>query len=192
MKSISLVLAAGVLASCGQQSEEPRQVASHDGTLPDTEDHSRQGSTRQLELAGQIYAVPAELLSAVRLGAENTFVRIMSPDVAADIVFDEKLNGLVDQAGAPQIFSINDGRYPNIAYHARSGRIIVCRAGMASRTGCGMRFKHIGVDWALLFPVGRLEDAEILLEEATTILDGFAHKQRKLSPDPASDENGQQ
>lgn len=182
VRSFPVILVVGLLAGCGQQTEQSTEVAGQDAPVPETEASAQQEDVRQLDLDGQIYAVPAQLLSAVRLSGELTFVRITHPDFAADLVFDKKSNELVDQKGMPQIFSINDGPYPNLSYHERSGRVVVCRTGMAARTGCGIRFEHRGVSWALLFPLGKLDDAGVLLKEASDILDSFTNEGKHRYP----------
>lgn len=124
-------------------------------------------------LSKQEYAVPISHVRSIRLGGASSFVRIKHPDFPIELVFDGKSNGLTDESGAPQIFSVNDGDYPNMTYHSGPGDTIVCRAATSARAGCGMKLSHGSARWSVLFPTSKVEEAPKLARQALALLDEY-------------------
>lgn len=132
----------------------------------------------QFALAGQSYSVPASQVAAIRKGGDQSFVRLKHPDSSIVLVFDGKSNGLTDAAGAPRMFSINDGEYPNLQYEPGPQGTIVCRPASSAQTGCGMKVSHGSTEWTVLFPLSQLEEAPALTEQALEILDHYADRRQ--------------
>jgi hypothetical protein len=108
-------------------------------------------------------------------------VRIKHPDFPIELVFDDKSNRLTDSSGAPQIFSVNDGDYPNLTYRSGPGDTIVCRGAASARAGCGMKLSHGTAKWSVLFPVGRVEEAPEFADQALTLLDHYLVEEEAFS-----------
>ena len=132
----------------------------------------------QFALSGQDYSVPASQVAAIRKGGDQSFVRLKHPASSIVLVFDGKSNGLTDAAGAPRMFSINDGEYPNLQYEPGPQGTIVCRPASSAQTGCGMKVSHGSTEWTVLFPLSQLEEAPALTEQALEILDHYADRRQ--------------
>ncbi|NTZ42639.1 hypothetical protein G7A66_05975 [Altererythrobacter sp. SALINAS58] len=156
--------------SSGRSETEPAEPAQAEAVFTE--------KFEQFELAGQSYFVPASQVPAIRKGGEQSFVRLKHPDSSIVLVFDGKSNGLTDAAGAPRMFSINDGEYPNLQYQSGPEGTIVCRPASSAQTGCGMKVSHGSAEWTVLFPLSQLEEAPALTEQALEILDHYADRQQ--------------
>ena len=75
-------------AACVPESEDRQSVR----TEP-TEKAEPKTAMRSFELGDRSYTIPAEYISALRVGGEASFVRIRLPDFPAEIVVDEKSSG---------------------------------------------------------------------------------------------------
>ena len=158
-----------VLTGCGPDREQPSPEQPSPTVAAET---SRAVEILSFELGERSYAIPASYVRALRIGGDDSFVRIKVPDFPAEIVVDEKSSGKADKTGAPQIFSINDRDYPRLNYTKRDGdKAVVCRTGMAAQSGCGTLFDHAGVEWTLLFPIGLRDRADELVEQSEQLLD---------------------
>jgi hypothetical protein len=134
-----------------------------------TEDETNR-ALRRLSYQGQTFLVPKENILAQRFGKDGEFVRLRIPGSSADIVLDSFNAGKRDQAGSPVVFSVNDGPYAGITRVDRWGGVVVCRTGMAAQSGCGTKFDFGGAEITLLFPVGKRDDVDTLIEKATEAL----------------------
>lgn len=104
----------------------------------------------------------------------HTFIRVTDNDHPYELVFDSRLQGKTDRNGAPVVFSVNDGEAPFVRYRRTKVGVMVCRATANARGGCGYRLIHGKNEWSLLIPRGRLNEAEEIAEEASTLLERFA------------------
>ena len=113
------------------------------------------------------------------------------PDFAAEIVLDEKSAGSKDMTGKPRIFSITDRDYPRIDYTERAnGEAIASRIGMMAQSGCGTNFDYAGVEWTLLFPIGRHDEVEGMVHRAMRLIaqhSGEIRDERTREDDPQED-----
>ena len=124
-------------------------------------------------LDGKTYSVPsAHVTSSNREG--YTFVRIKNPDKPYELVYDNRAQGAEHGPGVPKLFSVNDEDQAGVDYHRGSNGTIVCRKAVAPEGGCGVRLKHRGTEWTILFPVARLGEASTLEPDALALLDRYA------------------
>lgn len=138
---------------------------------------------RQFRLQGHAYAVPAAHIQALRM-QPDAFVRIKPPGTLFDLVYDSRSQAAVDRSGAPQVFSVNDGDYPEIDYFAGREGPVVCRRAAAPRGGCGMRIRHGDADWSVLFPRGGLAAAGDIAREAQAALEAYGAGTPPGAPPP--------
>ncbi|MFN4037930.1 MAG: hypothetical protein ACK4IB_01220 [Erythrobacter sp.] len=129
---------------------------------------------RRLSYQGQTFLVPKEQILSQRSGKDGEFFRLRLPGSSADIVLDSFNAGKRDNADSPVVFSVNDGPYAGITRFDRSGGAVVCRTGMAAQSGCGTKFDFASAEVTLLFPVGKRDDVDALIEKATEALVRFS------------------
>lgn len=167
------------LAGCGSGSDDSGADGAALSTAPEPK-VVQEAAVHEFQLGQREYTIPAEYIPSIRVGGKNDFVRIKFPDFAAEIVLDEKSAGASDRTGRAQIFSITDRDYPRIAYSERAnGEIVACRIGMVAQSGCGTIFEYAGVEWTLLFPIGRLDEVEGLVRKATHLLGQHSGEMRQ-------------
>lgn len=167
----AFAIAAVTLTGCAPDKEETRSDPT-EAAKAETPEPSPTPEMQSFVMGDRRYTIPAEYITAIRIGGEDSFVRIRIPDFPAEIVVDENSSGKTDEAGAPQIFSINDKEYPRLEYSRRDNEeAIVCRVGMASQSGCGTLFEYGGMRWTLLFPLGMEGRTDNLVKEAKKLLD---------------------
>ena len=191
MRLLGLVCLPGFLLSgCASEEDESGPEVSQVSSAPEP-DAIQETSVHEFELGEREYTIPAAYIPSIRVGGEKDFIRIKFPDFAAEIVLDEKSAGKSDKTGRPQIFSITDRDYPRIDYTEREGgQIIVCRLGMMAQSGCGTIFRYAGVEWTLLFPIGRRDEVEALVGGATRLLEQHSveiWQERVKEDDPEKD-----
>lgn len=118
------------------------------------------------------YSVPdSHIISASR--EPHQFVRIKPPDREFELLYDSRTASQSDQFGWPVIFSLNDGRAPNIKRHALGDLVVVCREAVNPKSGCGIRVGHAGAEWTVLFAVGRLNEARVIRQRALAALNAY-------------------
>lgn len=192
MRIAAFAFAAVTLTGCAPDKEETRSDPP-EAARTETPEPSPTLEMQSFVMGDRRYAIPAEYIAAMRIGGEDSFVRIRIPDFPAEIVVDENSSGKTDEAGAPQIFSINDKEYPRLEYSRRDDEeAIVCRVGMASQSGCGTLFEFGGMRWTLLFPLGMEDRADDLVGEAQELLELYADgdSEGARSDDEESEEVG--
>lgn len=196
MRLLGLVCLLGFLLSgCASEEDDSGTEVSQVSSDPEP-DAIQETSVHEFELGEREYTIPAEYVPSIRVGGHKDFIQIKFPDFAAEIVLDEKSAGKSDKTGRPQIFSLTDRDYPRIDYTEREdGQIMVCRLGMMAQSGCGTIFRYAGVEWTLLFPIGRRDEVEALVGRATRLLEQHSAEIRKVKTkeaepgkDPAQDQ----
>lgn len=120
------------------------------------------------------YAVPAYQVHSIKRDPPG-FIRIHDPESPLELVFDARLQGRTDPQGVPLLFSVNDGNYPRISrWRTKEGEPVACREAAASpRGGCGTPLRHRGATWSVLFPRGRMGQADRLRARAEHLLDRY-------------------
>lgn len=183
MKPLPFVCLLGLsLSSCTPEGNESGSEASQVSSAPEP-DVVQETAVHEFELGEREYTFPAAYIPSIRVGGQKDFIRIKFPDFAAEIVLDEKSAGKSDKAGRSQIFSVTDRDYPRIEYTEReNGAIVACRRGMMAQSGCGTIFEYAGVEWTLLFPIGRRDDVEALVGSATRLLEHHSVEIRQVKP----------
>lgn len=129
-------------------------------------------TTERLTAGSRTYAIPSRHISTVTR-EPHVFVRIKHPERPYDLVYDSRTQGATDAAGAPVIFSINDGQSPGIERYRSGVGIITCRRAVNPRGGCGVKLTHGSNEWSLLFPEKRLQDAERFTRDAASLLNQY-------------------
>lgn len=139
------------------------------------DDADRSPEMIQFKIKDARFSVPSEAVRSVR-DRPSGFIRINDPETPIELVYDQQLQQKSDERGYPVLFSVNDGDYPRIAYlRAPDGAPIVCRvAAAAPYGGCGSPIEFKGSTWAVLFPVGRVGEAEAFRRRAETVLQNFS------------------
>ena len=180
MNPLGNVCLLGVLLSgCAPEDDNSGTEVSQVSSAPEPE-VVQETAVHEFQLGDRGYQIPADYIPSIRVGGENDFVRIKFPDFAAEIVLDEKSAGTSDKTGRPQIFSVTDRDYPRIDYSERAnGEIVACRIGMVAQSGCGTIFEYAGVEWTLLFPIGRRHEVEGLVRKATLLLEHHSEDMRQ-------------
>lgn len=118
------------------------------------------------------YQVPeAHILSMSR--EPHQFLRIKPPEGAFELVYDSRTASQSDQFAWPVIFSLNEDRAPDIQRHVIGDLTVVCRQAVHPKGGCGMKLRHDGVDWAVLFPLARQNEASVIRERALKTLNAY-------------------
>lgn len=170
-----LLLCAGpiLLIACSAEEATTPDLPEDAQATVRTEDEASP-AFRRLSYQGQTFLVPKEQILAQRSGKDGEFVRLRIPGSSADIVLDSFNAGKRDQASSPVVFSVNDGPYAGITRFDRLGGAVVCRTGMAAQSGCGTKFDFAGAEVTLLFPVGKRDDVDALIEKATGALIRFS------------------
>lgn len=162
-----------LLTACpAEEGMMPEQSASAQATA--TAEVEANTALRRLSYRGQTFLVPKEHILAQRSGKDGDFIRLRLPGSSADIVLDNFNGGKRDNAGSPIIFSVNDGPYAGIRRVERPCGVVVCRTGMAVQSGCGTRFDFAAAEVTLLFPAGKRDGVDTLIQKAIAALDRFA------------------
>jgi hypothetical protein len=130
-------------------------------------------SVERFELEGSTYSIPSHHLSSSNREA-YTFLRIKPPEKPYELVYDSRAPGAAQGPGVPRLFSVNDEEQSGVEYRQVGKTTIVCRKAVNPKGGCGLRMRHLGVDWALLLPMARVEEAASLERDAAALLDGYA------------------
>lgn len=125
-------------------------------------------------VGGHSFSVPARHVRSIKRDSPG-FVRINDPDSPLELIFDARLQGRTDQAGAPLLFGVNDGEYPRLSYwRTRAGARVVCREAVAApRGGCGTAVETGGATWTVLFPQGRMGEADAMRRRAKALLERY-------------------
>lgn len=173
--SNGLVLCAGpmLLNACSAEEATTPGLPEDAQATTRTKDEANP-ALRRLSYQGQTFLVPKQHILAQRSGKDGEFFRLHLPGSSADIVLDSFNAGKRDNAGSPVVFSVNDGSYAGITRFDQPGGIVVCRTGMAAQSGCGTKFDFAGTEVTLLFPVGKRDDVDALIEKATGALIRFS------------------
>ena len=103
----------------------------------------------------------------------HQFVRIKGPDHGFELAYDSRSTQRTAPNGWPVIFSLNDGRAPNVEYFDAGGQKIVCRKASAPDGGCGFKLVDQGAQWSVLFPQERLESVADIQAEAASQLEAY-------------------
>ena len=148
MRLLSVVIAAGMLGACADES------------------HSLLFS-----VAGVEYEVPAGHIQSFS-SAPHQFIRIKAPDQPFDLAHDSRLMPHGSN-GWPVVFSLNDGKAPNVEYLQSGRHKIVCRKASAPEGGCGLTVDDAGVKWSVLFPERQLAVADDLYARASKQLQDY-------------------
>lgn len=138
-------------------------------------EHAAKAESVELErfrVGDRRYAVPATHVHSIRQQPSG-FVRIKHPEARVELVYDSRLEGARDPQGAPQVFSINDGRSPTLEYYQKAGGVVVCRRAASPRGGCGMKIRYGGAEWSVLFPYGLLDQADLVGRRAGALLNRY-------------------
>lgn len=132
--------------------------------------------TRSVEtftVDGKTYSVPSSHLSSSSR-EPHLFVRIKHPDKPYDLVYDGRAPGAQLGPGVPRLFSINDEDQSGVEYSDLPDGMLVCRKAVHPKGGCGLRFRHLDVEWILLFPIARAGEANSFKRDAAALLDDYA------------------
>ena len=130
-------------------------------------------SVETFTVDGRTYSVPSRHLSSSSR-EPHVFLRIKHPEKPYDLVYDDRTPGAQLGPGVPRLFSINDEDQTGVEYRDLPDGTLVCRKAVHPKGGCGLRFQHHGVEWILLFPIGRAGEAALFKRDATALLDDYA------------------
>lgn len=122
---------------------------------------------------GRIYSVPSDHLRSSSRDP-HLFVRIKHPDRPYDLVYDARSARAHQWPGVPRLFSINEENPSAVEYRRGPGGTIGCRKATPPKGGCGLRVEHRGVEWTLLFPIARVDEAEAFHRDAVALLDQYS------------------
>ncbi|WP_129790429.1 hypothetical protein [Sphingosinicella sp. CPCC 101087] len=127
------------------------------------------------QIDGTHFAVPSRRVVSINRDPPG-FVRIKDSVSPVEIVYHSSLQGKTDPHGAPVLFSINDGAYPRIVYgRTVGGALVVCRVALAAPVGgCASAVEFEGSVWTVLFPEGRVGEADAFRRRAEALLRTFA------------------
>lgn len=126
-----------------------------------------------LNVEGRAYAVPSGHISSLTR-EPHVFLRVKPPETRFSLVYDSRAVGAQSGPGVPRIFSVNDEGQTGVEYHQRGESLVVCRKAVHPNGGCGTMVDHDGAQWAVLFPLERLPEAEKLAREAVAMLDEYS------------------
>ena len=126
----------------------------------------------RLQVGKQQLAVPSTHVRSI-IREPHKFVRIKHPDTQFELVYDSRLAGEWDQQGIARIFSVNHAAAPGIEYHQIGGTLVVCRKAPAPNGGCGTKLRFGDADWRVLFPEARLQEAPLILRQASKVLSDY-------------------
>lgn len=125
-----------------------------------------------LSLGEATYRVPdAHIRSVTR--EPHQFVRIKPPERNFELIYDSRTAGRGDRFGFPVIFSLNDKSAPSIDRHLRGDLMVVCRQAVNPRGGCGLKVRHNGAEWAVLFANAQSDAAHAIRQEALAALSEY-------------------
>lgn len=126
----------------------------------------------RLRIGGRSLVVPAGDVTAL-VRRPHLFVRITTPDIPYDLVYDSRLQGRVDRRGVPLIFSINDEAQPEALVHPSAPRAILCRRASAPAAGCGTWLRHGAATWFVLFSESQLPQSSAIAASAIARLAAY-------------------
>ena len=135
----------------------------------------------KVTIGARTYAFPEEHLSSAA-GEPGSFVRIMPPGKAFEIVHNAAAAGMRDRTGVPHIFSINDRQQPDLSYHRVGHSLVLCRRASSPAAGCGTWIEYGGAVWSVLFPAALSNQADGFAREARAALRGYDVNSSRLLP----------
>lgn len=125
-----------------------------------------------LSLGEANYRVPDEHIVSVS-SEPHQLVRIKPPERSFELVYDSRTAGQTDRFGWPAIFGLNDERAPNVDRYARGDLVVVCQRAPSPKGGCGLKVKHRGAEWTVLFPNAQAPAAHLIRQRALAVLAGY-------------------
>ncbi|MGI8704595.1 MAG: hypothetical protein ACR2JJ_02145 [Sphingomicrobium sp.] len=128
--------------------------------------------TASLKIGEAVYWIPHKHILSLT-GEPHQFVRVKDPERRFELVYDSRTQGKDDARGWPVLFSLNDGRAPQIERHSNKDLEVVCRRAVNPRGGCGVRISHQGADWAVLFPRAHFGAAQAIRDQALEDLKAY-------------------
>ena len=127
----------------------------------------------QVSLDGITYRLPdAHLMSLTQ--DPHQFVRLHPPGNSFELIYDSRTASQVDASGWPVMFSLNDGRAPDVTRFSQGTNKVVCRQAPSPLGGCGIRVEHRGVKWTVQFPVSQAQTATTVYYRALAELATYA------------------
>lgn len=135
---------------------------------------SRSPEMTRFQIDGTHFVVPSRRVVSIGLEPPG-FVRIKDADSPVEVVYHANLQRKTDARGAPILFSINDGDYPNITYgRTRQGALVVCRMAISAPAGgCASGIEFEGSFWTIMFPRQRVSEADAFRHRAESLLQSF-------------------
>ncbi len=125
-----------------------------------------------MSVSDQRYSFPSHHISSLTR-KPHTFVRLKPPEKQFSLVYDSRAVGAQSGPGVPRIFSVNDEGQTGVEYHNSGRLLVVCRKAVHPKGGCGTVIDHGKAQWAVLFPIDRIREAEAIVGEARAQLNAY-------------------